>query len=89
MTGVRSAARGFTLIELMAALLILALLAMMSYRGLGAVQEARAHVEQETSKWRRIASFCARFEKDAQLAAPRPVRSESGEAQRRRYPGPR
>ncbi|MGP1676058.1 MAG: prepilin-type N-terminal cleavage/methylation domain-containing protein, partial [Burkholderiales bacterium] len=30
-------ARGFTLIELMSALLVLSLLALMSYRGLGAV----------------------------------------------------
>jgi general secretion pathway protein J len=71
-------ARGFTLIELLAALLILSALAMMSYRGLGAVLDARAHVAQETDKWRRVAAFFARFERDVQLAAPRPVRSASG-----------
>ena len=69
---------GFTLIELLTALLILSLLAVMSYRGLGAVLDARAHVSQETDKWRRVASFFARFERDVQLAAPRPVRSASG-----------
>ena len=69
---------GFTLIELLTALLILSLLALMSYRGLGAVLDARAHVSQETDKWRRVASFFARFERDVQLAAPRPVRSASG-----------
>ena len=37
----RAAARGFTLIELMTALLVLSLLALMSYRGLGAVLDAR------------------------------------------------
>ena len=73
-------ARGFTLIELLAALLILSLLALMSYRGLGAVLDARAHVSQETEKWRRVAAFCARFQQDVQLAAPRPVRIASGEA---------
>jgi general secretion pathway protein J len=71
---------GFTLIELLAALLILSLLAVMSYRGLGAVLDARAHVSQETDKWRRVASFFARFERDVQLAAPRPVRSVPGVA---------
>jgi general secretion pathway protein J len=70
--------RGFTLIELLTALLILSLLALMSYRGLGAVLDAREHVTQETDKWRRVASFFARFERDVQLAAPRPVRSASG-----------
>jgi general secretion pathway protein J len=69
---------GFTLIELLTALLILSLLALMSYRGLGAVLDARTHVSQETDKWRRVSSFFARFERDVQLAAPRPVRSASG-----------
>jgi general secretion pathway protein J len=73
-------ARGFTLIELLTALLILSLLALMSYRGLGAVLDARAHVNQEVEKWRRVAAFCARFEQDVRLAAPRPVRIASGEA---------
>ncbi|MDO8786473.1 MAG: type II secretion system protein GspJ [Sulfuritalea sp.] len=70
--------RGFTLIELLTALLILSLLALMSFRGLGAVLDAREHVRQESDKWRRVASFFARFERDAQLAAPRPVRTALG-----------
>lgn len=69
---------GFTLIELLTALLILSLLALMSYRGLGAVLDAREHVNQETDKWRRVANFFARFEQDVQLAAPRPVRAAAG-----------
>ena len=69
---------GFTLIELLAALLILSALALMSYRGLGAVLDARDHVSGETAKWRRVASFFARFERDVRMAAPRPVRSASG-----------
>ena len=70
--------RGFTLIELLAALLILSALALMSYRGLGAVLDARDHVTRETNRWRRVAAFFARFERDVQLAAPRPVRSAAG-----------
>lgn len=73
-------ARGFTLIELLAALLILSLLALMSYRGLGAVLDTREHVALETDKWRRVASFLARFERDVQLAAPRSVTLASGAA---------
>jgi general secretion pathway protein J len=72
--------RGFTLIELLTALLILSALALMSYRGLGAVLDAREHVTRETEKWRRVAAFVARFERDVKLAAPRPVRSASGTA---------
>jgi general secretion pathway protein J len=67
--------RGFTLIEVLSALLILSLLALMSYRGLGAVLDAREHTRNETDKWRRVSAFFARFERDVQLAAPRPVRA--------------
>jgi general secretion pathway protein J len=67
--------RGFTLIEVMTALLVLSLLALMSYRGLGAVLDAREHVKHETDKWRSVAAFFSRFERDVELAAPRPVRS--------------
>ncbi len=74
------ASGGFTLIELLTALIILSLLALMSYRGLDAVLDARAHVTQETAKWRRIAAFAARFEQDLRLAAPRPVRTVAGSA---------
>ena len=73
-----AAARGFTLIELLTALLLLSLLALMSYRGLGAVLETREHVAQETAKWRSVAAFFARFERDVQLAMPRPSRTTGG-----------
>lgn len=71
----RTGSRGFTLIEVLSALLVLSLLALMSYRGLGAVLDAREHTRYETDKWRRVAAFFARFERDVQLASPRPVRS--------------
>jgi general secretion pathway protein J len=73
-------ATGFTLIELLTALLILSALALMCYRGLGAVLDARDKVERETDKWRRVAGFFGRFERDVLLAAPRAVRTSSGSA---------
>lgn len=76
----KRAPRGFTLIELLTTLLILSLLALMSYRGLSAVLEGRTYARQETEKWRRVESFFARFERDVMLASPRPVRSVSGTA---------
>jgi general secretion pathway protein J len=76
----RTRARGFTLIEILSALLILSLLALMSYRGLGAVLDAREHTRDETDKWRRVTAFLARFERDVQLASPRPVRSAAAGA---------
>lgn len=75
-----TAARGFTLIELLTALLILSLLAVMSYRGLGAVLDTRAHIRQETTKWRRVAAFSARFEQDVHLVAPYPMRLATASA---------
>lgn len=74
----RATVAGFTLVELMVALLILSLLALMSYRGLGAVLDARDHVGRESEKWRHVAAFLARFEGDVDLASPRPVRNASG-----------
>lgn len=76
----RAAARrfGFTLIELLVALLILSVLALMSYRGLSAVLDARDHVIRESDKWRHVAAFLGRFERDINLAAPRSVRSGAG-----------
>jgi len=75
-----AAARGFTLVELLTALLVLSLLALMSYRGLGAVLDAREQVRDETEKWRSVAAFFARFERDVELASPRTVRTAAGEA---------
>jgi len=71
----RRAPRGFTLVELLAALLILSLLALMSYRALGAVLDTRDHLRDEAAKWRRAEGFFAHFESDLRLAAPRPARN--------------
>lgn len=71
---------GFTLIELMAAMLILALLALMSHRGLATVLDTRDHARLETEKWHRVSAFLERFERDIMLAAPRPVRTPNGSA---------
>jgi general secretion pathway protein J len=69
--------RGYTLIELMCALVVLSLLALMSYRGLGAVLDAREQVGLETAKWKAVSAFFSRFQYDVQLSAPRPVRAEA------------
>jgi general secretion pathway protein J len=67
--------RGYTLLEVLTALFILSLLALMSYRALGAVLDTREHVRAETAKWREVAAFFDRFERDVQLAAPRSGRA--------------
>ena len=74
------ASRGFTLIELMTAALILALLGAMAYRALGVVLDARTATRLEADKWRRIGNFMERFERDLRHAAPRSVRAGDGQA---------
>jgi type II secretion system protein J len=66
---------GFTLIEVLTAVAILSVLGLMSYRGLHAVLDVQEHVARETEKWRSVSAFVARFERDVQLAAERPVRT--------------
>jgi general secretion pathway protein J len=80
--------RGFTLIELMSALLILSLLAMMSFRGLGAVLDARDQVRQETGKWKGVSAFFSRFQTDVQLSAPRPMQAASARLEFSRFATP-
>jgi general secretion pathway protein J len=55
---------GFTLIELLVALTIFAILAGFAYRGLSAMLESRASLEHESRKWRDVALFVGRFERD-------------------------
>ena len=77
--------RGFTLIELMCALLILSLLALMSFRGLSAVLDSRDQVKRETEKWRSVAAFFSRFQRDVQLSSPRPMRAVAGRLEFSRF----
>jgi general secretion pathway protein J len=69
---------GFTLIEVLVTLLILAALALLSYRGLDSVLTARERVTAETEKWQQLGAFVARFKQDVQLAAPYPGRGAAG-----------
>lgn len=72
--------RGFTLIELLSVLLIFSILALLSYRGLDSVLQSRDTLTQEAAKWRGVAAFFSRFERDVQLAMPRAVRAAGGNA---------
>jgi general secretion pathway protein J len=73
--------RGYTLIELLVALLILALLSLAGYRGLDAVLQTRERVAREAAKWQHLAGFFARMEQDVAQAIHRPARDQGGLAQ--------
>lgn len=60
--------RGFTLIEVLVALVLLALLTLTSYRALNAVLEAERHARAEMSAWQSLALVFTRIEADLQDA---------------------
>jgi len=74
----RRSARGFTLVELLVALAIFALVSAFAYRGLGAMLDSRAALQKDSRKWRDVALFVGRFERDMDAVLPRPSRSTSG-----------
>jgi general secretion pathway protein J len=70
--------RGFTLIELLVALFVFAILAITAYRGLNAVTQTRAHIDQETRKWQALERFFARLDGETAQVLQRPVRAANG-----------
>jgi general secretion pathway protein J len=76
-TPARKPAAGFTLLEILVALIIFALLSIMTYRGLTTVIQTRTHLAQENRKWRAVAMLFARMEQDLSMLAKRPVRDVS------------
>jgi general secretion pathway protein J len=56
--------KAFTLVELLVALAIFALVTGFAYRGLNAMLESREALERESHKWRDVALFVGRIERD-------------------------
>lgn len=78
--GRASAARqsGLTLIEVMVALTIFALLSGVAYRGLSAVLDAQERIDRETRKWREITLAFVAIQQSLLTAIERPVRERNG-----------
>lgn len=70
----RKLSSGFTLLELMVALAIFALISVFSYRALDLILNTRVKVTAESKKWRDITLLFARMEQDLSRLANRPVR---------------
>lgn len=70
----RNRSAAFTLVELLVALAIFALIAGFAYRGLESMLDSREALQNESRKWRDIALFVGRIERDlsAVLATPAP-----------------
>lgn len=70
----RVAVRGFTLIEVLLALAIMATLAITGYRALSGMLEGEQRVAQERERWRALDLFFARLEHDLGHVLPRAYR---------------
>ena len=71
---VRRGSCGFTLIEILVALLVFSLLAGFGYRGLAAVLDANGRVTAETDKWRDLALAFEHMRLAFAQVAERPIR---------------
>jgi general secretion pathway protein J len=69
---------GLTLIELMVAVALLALLTVMAYRGLDSMTRANERTLAESERWRGATLFLERFAADVSQPARRPVRGPAG-----------
>jgi general secretion pathway protein J len=70
--------RGFTLVELLVAMAILAMIAALGYRGLNAILDAEVRVQEQTRRWNDVGQFLEHFGQDLAFAIARPVRDAGG-----------
>jgi general secretion pathway protein J len=66
--------RGFTLLEVLIAMAMVALLAALGYRALSALTDSETKLTAEATRWRTLDLFFARLEGDLRQAMPRPAR---------------
>jgi len=71
-------ARGFTLLELLIALAILALLSVLGYRAIASLTDSEVRLSAETARWRALDALFMRLEADLRQAQPRDARTATG-----------
>jgi len=76
----RGIARGFTLLELLVALLIFGIFSALAYTGLSRLLDGRARLEDEQRVWQQLSQVFLRISDDAAHARSRGVRDEAGVA---------
>lgn len=74
-------ATGFTLVEVLVALVIAALVGVLSYRGLDALLRADRQLEEASARWLNVHRFLGGFEADVRAALPRGGRDAGGTEQ--------
>lgn len=69
---------GFTLVELLVALAIFAILSGFAYRGLATLLDSREALQRESRKWRDVSLFIGRVERDLGAVLNRAAKGASG-----------
>jgi len=64
---------GFTLIEILIALLIFSVISVLAYRATGTLTDSEQRLTQEAAHWRAIEQVFTRLEADVRQALPRPL----------------
>jgi len=65
---------GFTLVEALVAIAILALVALLAWRATAAMADSEARLTAERSRWQRLDAVLTRVEADLRASIPRPAR---------------
>lgn len=73
----RKAWRGFTLLEVLIAIAIVAVIALLGYRAVASLSDAETRLAGEATRWRTLDMFFSRLEGDMRQAMPRSARSGS------------
>jgi len=80
MTGVARGVRGFTLLELLVALLIFGIFSALAYTSLSRLLDGRARLADEQRNWQQLAQVFLRISDDVAHARLRGARNEAGTA---------
>jgi general secretion pathway protein J len=63
--------RGFTLVELLVAMAVLAMLGALGFRGLGSILDAEARLQAESRRWSDVSLLYAQLSEDLSMAVER------------------
>jgi general secretion pathway protein J len=72
--------RGFTLLELLVALAVLALLGALGYRGLDSVLDAESRLQAESRRWDDVSLLFSQLSEDLAMAVERSARDDADRA---------